>query len=162
MSNENNDFDIQDGVLRKFRGSETSVVIPEGVTEIGEKAFEGCTSLESVYISEGIKSICVDAFAGCTSLTEIHFGGTREQWASVLKCRDWNKDVPAKNVIIMREYIDKMLDTLPPGEAMVLRLRYGLDGGACRSLREIADVLGVSKERVRHIENTALQKIKKL
>ena len=162
MSNENNDFDIQDGVLRKFRGSETSVVIPEGVTEIGEKAFEGCTSLESVYISEGIKSICVDAFAGCTSLTEIHFGGSREQWEAVKKVQNWNKDVPAKNVIIMREYIDKMLDTLPPGEAMVLRLRYGLDGGACRSLREIADVLGVSKERVRHIENTALQKIKKL
>ena len=162
MSNENNDFDIQDGVLRKFRGSETSAVIPEGVTEIGEKAFEGCTSLESVYISEGIKIICVDAFAGCTSLTEIYFGGSREQWEAVKKVQNWNKGVPAKDVIIMQEYIDKMLDTLPPGEAMVLRLRYGLDGGACRSLREIADVLGVSKERVRHIENTALQKIKKL
>jgi DNA-directed RNA polymerase specialized sigma subunit len=162
MSNENNDFDIQDGVLRKFRGSETSAVIPEGVTEIGEKAFECCTSLESVYISEGIKIICVDAFAGCTSLTEIHFGGSRAQWEAVEKVQNWNKGVPAKDVIIMQEYIDKMLDTLPPGEAMVLRLRYGLDGGACRSLREIADILGVSKERVRHIENTALQKIKKL
>ncbi len=158
----NDDFDIDDDVLFEYDGSDSSVRIPKCVTEIGTNAFKDCMSLTSVTIHSGVTVIGEAAFSGCTALTEIIYEGTREQWASVLKCRDWNKDVPAKNVIIMREYIDKMIDTLSPGEAMVLRLRYGLDGGACRSLREIADVLGVSKERVRHIENTALQKIKKL
>ena len=45
MSNKNNDFDIEDGVLKMYHGNESSVVIPEGVTEIGQEAFSGCTSL---------------------------------------------------------------------------------------------------------------------
>jgi hypothetical protein len=40
----------------------TEVVIPKGVTRIGEKAFNGCVSLESIVIPEGVKEIAKMAF----------------------------------------------------------------------------------------------------
>ncbi len=49
----------------------TSVVIPEGVTEIGWWAFQGCTSLASVRLPGSLTMINDSAFSGCRSLTSI-------------------------------------------------------------------------------------------
>lgn len=49
----------------------TSVTILEGVTSIGERAFEDCTNLTSVTIPNSVMSIEESAFEGCTSLTSI-------------------------------------------------------------------------------------------
>lgn len=50
----------------------TSVVIPQGVTKIGNEAFEYCTSLEKVEMSEeGLTDIGVNAFAYCSNLKEL-------------------------------------------------------------------------------------------
>ena len=52
--------------------SRTSYSIPEGVTSIGNYAFDGCTGLTSVTIPESVTSIGDDAFRDCTGLTEIY------------------------------------------------------------------------------------------
>ena len=54
-----------------FKGGVTSVVIPEIVTAIANKAFYSCTSLTSVTIPESVKSIGDLAFSHCTSLTSV-------------------------------------------------------------------------------------------
>jgi len=49
----------------------TSVIIPDSVTSIGNKVFQGCTSLTSVNILDSVTSIKHYAFNGCSSLTSI-------------------------------------------------------------------------------------------
>ena len=65
------DFVIQDGELKNYTGSGGDVVIPDGVTSIGEDAFRNCGTLTSVVIPEGVTSIGWHAFSGCSSLTSI-------------------------------------------------------------------------------------------
>ncbi len=56
-----------------FRGAK-NVIIPDGVTSIGNYAFDDCTSLESITIPSGVQSIGYEAFRSCTNLTEVNFG----------------------------------------------------------------------------------------
>lgn len=65
------DFTVENGVLIEYTGSGGDVVIPEGVTEIGDGAFENCTGLTGVTIPDGVTAIGERAFAGCTGLTGV-------------------------------------------------------------------------------------------
>ena len=63
---------IADGVLKECTDKDVeSVVIPEGVTEIGTSAFKGCESLASVVIPSSVKKIGERAFRDCTSLSSV-------------------------------------------------------------------------------------------
>ena len=65
------DFVIRKGVLNSYKGPGGDVTIPEGVTEIGGYAFEGCTGLTSVTIPAGVTKIGGRTFSGCTGLTSV-------------------------------------------------------------------------------------------
>lgn len=63
----------------------------------------------------------------------------------------------------LSEDVSKMLDSLTQKERSVLILRYGLDSdGTKKTLDDIGTMYGVSRERVRQIENRAISKLKKL
>lgn len=89
------DFVItEDGVLTKYRGTDTEIVVPEGVTQIGttfsgnttvtsiilpnsllyieENAFSGCSALSKIVLPESLEYISENSFSGCSSLTEIN------------------------------------------------------------------------------------------
>jgi hypothetical protein len=78
------EFQIEDGVLVKYRGNEVAVTVPQGVTAIGESVFAVCKKLVSISLPEGLSSIGEKAFEGCSSLESISLPEgltTIEKWA---------------------------------------------------------------------------------
>jgi len=62
----------------------------------------------------------------------------------------------------LKELITEMISCLKPRERRVIELHFGLNGTPEHSLREIGEILGISKERVRQIEVKALGRLRKL
>ena len=61
---------------------------------------------------------------------------------------------------LLREHLASMLDLLPPREARILQLRYGLIDGEILTLNEVGRKMGVTRERVRQIEAQALSRLR--
>src|SRR5881275_1372169 len=58
--------------------------------------------------------------------------------------------------------LQEMVKTLDVREATILRARFGLDGGPQKTLEEVGQKFGVTRERVRQIQNIALKKLRKM
>jgi RNA polymerase primary sigma factor len=63
---------------------------------------------------------------------------------------------------LRREDIDRTLDALPDRERKVIEMRFGLDGDQPRTLEEVGRAFGVTRERIRQIENNTLKKLESL
>lgn len=75
---------------------------------------------------------------------------------------DKSTDSPeeAMNMLVQREEVRELLETLNDREREVIRLRYGLDGERSHTLEEIGEKLGVTRERIRQIETRAMEKMR--
>ncbi len=62
----------------------------------------------------------------------------------------------------LKETLEELMAKLNDRQRQVLRLRFGLEDGVCYSLEDTRIVMGVSKERVRQIEQSAIKKLGKL
>ena len=69
------------------------------------------------------------------------------------------EELEDKTVVTMLQDMVKHLDAR---EATILRFRFGLDGGAEKTLEEVGEKFGVTRERVRQIQNLALRKLRKM
>jgi RNA polymerase primary sigma factor len=61
---------------------------------------------------------------------------------------------------LLSEKIQEVLDTLPPREARILRLRFGLENGRSYTLEEVGQKFGLTRERIRQIESKALRRLR--
>jgi RNA polymerase primary sigma factor len=61
---------------------------------------------------------------------------------------------------VLKDIISDALDTLTEREKQVLKLRFGLEDGTCRTLEEVGNMFGVTRERIRQIEAKALRKLR--
>ena len=68
--------------------------------------------------------------------------------------------VDAASFSLLREQLEEVLETLTPREKKVLRLRFGLEDGRARTLEEVGQTFGVTRERIRQIEAKALRKLR--
>ena len=64
-------FLIEDGILKRYSGTDPHVVIPDGVTEIGYDAFRYCQTIISVTIPDSVVRIGKSAFENCESLRSV-------------------------------------------------------------------------------------------
>ncbi len=62
--------------------------------------------------------------------------------------------------VLLREQLDDVLGTLTDREQKVLKLRFGLEDGRARTLEEVGQEFGVTRERIRQIEAKALRKLR--
>src|SRR5688572_27630195 len=78
--------------------------------------------------------------------------------------QDENADTPYEQLEdkTVTGMLQEMVTKLDPREATILRFRFGLDGGSEKTLEEVGEKFGVTRERVRQIQNIALNKLRKM
>jgi len=78
--------------------------------------------------------------------------------------QDENADTPYEQLEdkTVTAMLQEMVKRLDPREATILQFRFGLDGGSERTLEEVGQKFGVTRERVRQIQNIALTKLRKM
>ena len=87
--NPNTTFKIPDGVTDIYNGlfngctKLKSVVIPDGITWINYSMFAGCSSLESVVIPDSVVGIEFYAFSECSSLKDVYYTGSEDEWSKI-------------------------------------------------------------------------------
>ncbi len=71
-----------------YRSSIVTVILPDGITSIGNEAFSGCSSLTSITIPNSVTSIGSGAFYWCSSLTSVTIPNsvTNIEWAAFYEC----------------------------------------------------------------------------
>ncbi len=75
---------------------------------------------------------------------------------------DVSSPAPSEEVAthLLHEQLSKALNRLPPREAQILKLRYGLEDGRVYTLEEVGQTIGVTRERVRQLEAQALNRLR--
>jgi RNA polymerase primary sigma factor len=78
--------------------------------------------------------------------------------------QDENADTPYEQLEekTVTKMLREMVKTLDQREATILQYRFGLDGGSEKTLEEVGEKFGVTRERVRQIQNIALYKLRKM
>jgi RNA polymerase primary sigma factor len=91
-------------------------------------------------------------------------GGDEDSASLTDIIRDENASSPYEQLEekTVRDMLGGMVERLHPREACIVRYRFGLDGGPERTLEEVGKKFGVTRERIRQLQNLALGKLRKM
>jgi RNA polymerase primary sigma factor len=124
---------------------------PPTTTELAQKSELSEGQVEALLRASG-DDVSLSAAVGDDGTLEL--GDTLEQ-----------ETIPSAELELIRSsfetQIQNMVSDLEPKEREVIRMRFGLDGDESRTLQEIGDALGLSRERVRQIESKAKEKLRR-
>ncbi|KAI3437502.1 RNA polymerase sigma factor [Psidium guajava] len=165
---------IRQAVRKAIFQNSRTIRLPENVYALLGKVMEAKRS----YIQEGHHhpskeevakraGISVDKLENLASTTRSPLSLQQPVWADQDTTfqeitADTGVEIPDLSVSkqLMRRHVRTLLSTLSPRERQIIKLRYGIDGGEERSLSDIGNIFGLSKERVRQLESRALYKLK--
>jgi len=113
------------------------------------------------HLPAGTKQSRIQADAACRSVHS-------RAWVSKCPCGSRTKTQRNGTLALakaamhasLRNVIKDVLDSLPPREAKVLRMRYGIDTGNDLTLEEVGKQFDVTRERIRQIESKAMNKLR--
>ncbi len=130
-------LEIQDGVLERYHGHESEVILPDdgSIVSIGRNAFDSCKGLKKVILPEGLEKIDNYAFWNCSDLESIHIpasvtkisgGAFQNISAESIKISPKNPRFEVRNNCII-DKIDKRLacgfkNTVIPDDGSILSI----------------------------------------
>lgn len=90
--------------------------------------------------------------------------GNQEDGTLAMMLEDVQAPQPEEEMIRreLAQILEGLLAQLNERQQQILRLRFGMDDGVCRSFEEIGNALGISKERARQVAKQAMDKLQKL
>ncbi len=156
---------LQLGVVYKLVNMKMSPLSNDGKwSSTSLKLADALNVLPDDLFSERQKTVTLKTNVGHRDVTE-------SELAAIAAEHDWNErleDMRENDVInqIASEQTEKVLNAalehlLTPKEIEVVKARFGFDGEIVQSLDKVGERFGVSKERIRQIENKALRKLRK-
>ena len=164
---------IAQGFIRAFQKQGRSVRLPAHVYQRlmelrrleseFERLRQRAPSLEEIAAGLGLTqeevTALLQARARVSSLDEVDAAGKPSPLAGRLHDSSVGDPVEAFDSEILRERIHRLLEVLDARERRIVSARFGLAGGEERTLQDLGDELGISRERVRQIEKRALERL---
>lgn len=83
------------------------ITLPDGVLAVGASTFEGCDRLKTISLPSSVAAFGDSVFKKCGNLKEIRFGGTADQWNSIIKYDNWKRDTGEFTVVCSDGTLDK-------------------------------------------------------
>ena len=165
---------IRQTISRAITNQANTIRVPAHMFEIQSKVSKSAQSLHNVLGREPtVEEIALDLKIEVEKVEEVFhlihspmsldFTVGEDDDTSVGDLIADDANIPPEEMVIHQEKhnaIMKVLDTLTEQEKDVIKLRFGLDDGEAKTLAEVGELRGVTKERIRQIETKALRKLR--
>ncbi len=164
---------IKQSITRAIADKAKTVRVPANMLDIVRKVMRVCRELQQTTGKDPVPED-VAAKVGCSikkvqlamdvsqdpiSLDDYVNGDQNNTFSEFIEDKSAEKPSQSVNMRMLRKQIDGVLGSLDAKEQAIVRMRFGLDDGLVKTLKEIGDKYRISRERVRQIESKALAKL---
>ncbi len=164
---------IKQSITRAIADKAKTVRVPANMLDIVRKVLRVCREIqqstgkdplpeevaEKVGVSLKKVQLAMDVSQDPISLDDYVSSDQTNTYGDFIEDKTTEKPSQGVSMRMLRRQIDSVLDSLDAKEQAIVRMRFGLDDGMVKTLKEIGDKYQISRERVRQIESKALTKL---